>query len=247
MVADLVANAAIVVMAWSFARIVRTSTDQRVATEVAHDRSVREAVAAERDRIAHDLHDSVAHALTVMTLQAGAARERTQEPVVADALRCIEAGGREALVDMHRFLQLIGDDSDRPRESPGLRDLDDMVDRLRSGGMDVALTVTGDVMEVPASVSSTAYRVVQEGLTNAVKHSGARRADVNVRIDADEIVIDVADAGAATPSQRQFAVGSGRGLAGLRERVSLFGGLVTAGVDGASGWRLRAVIPVGQS
>lgn len=182
-----------------------------------------------------------------MTLQAGAARERAQEPVVADALRCIEEGGREARVDMHRFLQLIGDASGPPEEAPGVRDIEDMVDRLRSGGMVVALTVTGDPTEVPASFSSTAYRVVQEGLTNAVKHSGAGRVDVSVRIASEEIVVEVADNGAGTEARHPVAARSGRGLAGLRERVSLFGGRVTAETDGSVGWRLCAVIPLAQS
>ncbi len=198
--ADFVGNAVIVVMAWGLAHLVRRSTDARVAAEIARDRAARDAATAERTRIARDLHDSVAHALTLMTLQAGATRERTSEPLVADVLGTIESGGRAALVDMHRFLRLLGDDP--AGEAPGLADLDDLLGRVGAGGLTVDLTTEGDLSTVPASISSTAYRVVQEGLTNAAKHSGATEASVEV-VHRDGVVrVAVTNPAASAPDPR---------------------------------------------
>lgn len=133
-VADFVGNLVIVSGAWGAGRMLRVSTDRRVAAEIARDRYAREAVERERRRIAQDLHDSVAHALTLMTLQAGAARERAAEPVVVDALQTIEGEGRRALTDMHRALRLLGMAAERS-DAPGLQDLEDLVDRVRAGGV----------------------------------------------------------------------------------------------------------------
>lgn len=169
-VADLVGNVAILLLAWGAARMVRVSTDRRVAAEVDRERAASQAVRDERSRIARDLHDSVAHALTVMTLQAGVARERSSEPGAAQCLEAIEQEGREALADMHRFLRLLGEDGQGPAETPGIQDLPDLVARVRASGLAVDLAVGPGVADLPASVSATAYRVVQEGLTNAIKH-----------------------------------------------------------------------------
>ena len=241
--ADMIANTAIVVGAWGFARITRISTDTRVEAEISRDRFAREAVLAERTRIARDLHDSVAHALTLMTLQAGGARERASEPVVVDALHSIEEGGREALADMHRFLKLLGDPADGSAEVPGLRDLEDMVARVRSAGLDVRLSTEGDLESVPASVASTTYRIVQEGLTNSIRHSGARTAFVSVTRAGDEVLVEVTDNGAVSHVERASQPGSGRGLASLRDRVDLFGGRISAGERPGEGWQVLASIP----
>jgi signal transduction histidine kinase len=242
--ADLIANSAIVIGAWGFARITRVSTDQRVAAEVSRDRFAREAVLAERTRIARDLHDSVAHALTLMTLQAGGARERAADPVVVDALQLIEEGGREALTDMHRFLKLLGDPGDGPGDAPGLRDLADMVQRVRAGGLEVELRLDEELESLPASVSSTVYRIVQEGLTNAIKHSSAKLATVTIRLDRGRVSVDVSDDGAVADVSRSIHIGSGRGLAGLRDRVALFDGTLSAGKANGAGWCLEATIPL---
>lgn len=239
-VADLVGNAMIAVLAWGAGRVLRVSIDRRIEAELSRDRFAREATAAERARIARDLHDSVAHALTVMTLQAGAARERSETPVVAEALAAIERGGREAMQDMHRFLRLLGDRNGHD-EAPGLADLPGLVERTRGLGIKVGLAVEDRVREVPASISATVYRVVQEGLTNAVKHSSASRVDVAVRRDAASLVVTVENDGTRAGSPAMPT--GGHGLAGLRERVDLFGGCLSAGA-GPSGWRLQATIPL---
>ncbi len=239
--ADLLGNLVIVLMAWGFARVARTSIDARVVAEVSRDRAARQAVSAERARIARDLHDSVAHTLTWMTLQAGAARERTEPEVARDALAAIETGGREALGDMHRFLRLL-DDERAPAATPGLQDLHELVQKFHSGGFQVDLATTGDPGRVPSSVSSTAYRIVQEGLTNAVKHSGASGAQILVTHQDGRVEVSVSDTGQASGGQPAMALGSGRGLAALRERLKIFDGTMSTDSAG-SGWRLSASIP----
>lgn len=237
--ADFVGNAVIVVMAWGLAMVVRRSTDARVAAELARDRAARDAVLEERSRIGRDLHDSVAHALTLITLQAGAARERTSEPVALDALGAIETGGRQALLDMHRFLRLIDEDS--PGQTPGLQHLDDLLGRMRAAGLAVDVDRRGDLDGLPPSVSATAYRVVQEALTNTAKHSGGSGAHVLLNRSDSELVVQVDDEG--RPAGPNLAVGSGRGLASLRERLALFDGSLSAAPT-EQGWRLSATIPV---
>lgn len=239
-VGDLVGNTMIAVLAWGAGRALRVSLDRRIEAELSRDRFAREAVVAERGRIARDLHDSVAHALTVMTLQAGAARERSESSLVAEALASIERGGREAMQDMHRFLRLLGDNNGHD-EAPGLADLPELVDRTRGLGTEVGLAVEDGVRDVPVSISATVYRVVQEGLTNAVKHSAASHVDVAVRRDGAGLVVTVEDDGTREP--RPAMPSGGHGLAGLQERVDLFGGCLTAGA-GTSGWKLEATIPL---
>ena len=233
--ADLVVNVVIIVMAWAAGRLVRVSTDRRVRAEVEADRAARAAVSRERERIARDLHDSMAHALTLITLQAGGARERTDQPVAADALSSIEHTGREALADMHRFLDLLGPGGG---EAPGVGDIPELVDGVRRGGLAVALDL--DPGELPASLSTTVYRVVQEALTNVVKHSDAGSAQVVVHRREQEILAEVNDDGHARTARVN---GSGRGLTGLTERLALFEGTLESGST-PRGWRVRARIPL---
>lgn len=236
-VADLVVNVVIIVAAWASGRIVRMSSDRRVRAELAADRAARDAVAGERERIGRDLHDSMAHALTLITLQAGGARERTDPGVAADALAAIEQSGREALADMHRFLDLLGGTGSD--DAPGVSHLPELVEGVRRGGLAVDLDVAAG--ELPPSVSTTVYRVVQEALTNVVRHSEARSARVEVSRDDHALVARVTDDGSPTASAR--VNGSGRGLAGLRERLSLFDGtLDTRRTE--QGWSLEARIPL---
>jgi len=241
---DFVANAAIVVGAWGLAHAVRRSTDARVAGELATDRATRDAVVSERQRIARDLHDSVAHAVTLMTLQAGNARERTADPVLQDALRSVESGGRAALEDMHRFLRVLG--TDGTTETLGLRDLDDMIVAVRAGGLGVEVVLDGDLEHLPPSVSATAFRVAQEALTNTMKHSDAARATLAVHNDGRKLRIDVLD-DASTGRYQPQGAGADRGLAGLRERLALFHGALDAGRAMNGRWRVTATIPLEQT
>jgi len=237
---DLLVNVLIMVGVWFLAHRVRLSTDARVEAELARDRATREAVLAERTRISRDLHDSVAHALTVMTLHAGAAREAVDAGPAAAALDAIGDAGREALVDMHRFLRLLGGDG--APESPGLSDLQRVVTTAEGAGLRVSMETRGDVTAVPASVGATGYRVVQEALTNILRHSDAQSARVRVEVDRNALHIDVVDEGTAAA---RLGAGSGRGLAGLRERVELFGGRLTAEPGSNGGWQLSVWLPLG--
>ncbi len=236
LLADLVVNVVILVAAWTAGRATRVASDRRVAAEVEADRAARVAVQEERARISRDLHDSLAHALTLITLQAGSARERAEDPAAAEALGTIEHTGREALADMHRFLRLLATPVGDP---PGIGHLGDLVEGLRRHGLDVALDLETRG-PVPPSVSTAVYRVVQEGLTNAVRHSDATAATVAVRSDERAVVALVESVG----RPREAAVpGSGRGLVGLRERLSAFGGSLDSGAT-TEGWRLEARIPL---
>lgn len=236
--ADIVVNTVVIVGAWGALHVIRVATDRRVHAELEADRAARAAVEAERTRIAQDLHDSLAHALTLMVLQAGSARERSDDPVAAEALGSIERGGREALADMHRFLGLIGP---RDGEAPGIADLADLAERVRGSGLTVHLEVDDTVPQaLPPSVATTVYRVVQEGLTNVVRHSDAREVRVAVSRSRDEVVVEVVDDGSPAPAR---TAGSGRGLSGLGQRLALFQGSVQAGAL-AQGWQLEARIPL---
>jgi signal transduction histidine kinase len=235
LLADLVVNVVIIVATWAAGRGLRVATDRRVAAELETDRREREAATAERTRIARDLHDSLAHALTLITLQAGGARERTAEPVAHEALSAIERSGREALADMHRFLGLLGRGEG---EAPGVAHLPELVDGVAGHGLTVDLDVHPG--EVPASVSTTVYRVVQEALTNAVRHSEATSARVSVQRCQGDLVTVVSTYGPRRPAPTG---GGGRGIAGLRERLALFDGTLESGATDA-GWRTEARIPV---
>lgn len=236
LVADLVVNVVIIVSAWGAGRAIRLASDRRVSAELEADRAAHVAVQEERARISRDLHDSLAHALTLITLQAGSARERVDDPLSADALGTIEQTGREALDDMHRFLRLLAAPVGDP---PGIGHLGELVAGVRRHGLDVALALETDG-HVPQSVSTAVYRVVQEGLTNAVRHSDATAAVVAVRSDARSVVAVVDSVGRPRGSA---AVGSGRGLVGLRERLSAFGGSLDSAAT-PEGWRLEARIPL---
>lgn len=237
-VADLVVNVVIIVAAWAAGRLLRVSTDRRVAAELAADRAARDAVARERERIGRDLHDSMAHALTLITLQAGGARERTEPGVAADALTAIEQSGREALADMHRFLDLLG--GAEGDDAPGVGHLPELVEGVRRGGLDVDLDLSAG--DLPPSVSTTVYRVVQEALTNVVRHSDAGRARVEVSRDGRGLVTRVTDDGRPASTAVH---GSGRGLVGLRERLALFGGTLDTSTSD-EGWSVEARIPLGE-
>lgn len=235
--ADVIVNAVIITGAWAAGHLLRRASDKRVRAEIASDRAAREAVMAERGRIARDLHDSMAHALTLTTLQAGSARERSTEVATGELLLgSIESTAREALAAMHRLLRVVGGQDERIR---GIAALEDLVTAARGADLQVVLAV--DLPEeVPGTLSTTVWRIVQEGLTNVVRHSGAGHALVGVaREDTGTVVVSVTDDGPGRPGRTE---GAGRGLAGVRERVELLGGVIEAGPS-REGWRLEARIP----
>jgi signal transduction histidine kinase len=204
----------------------------------------RVAVSDERARIARELHDVVGHALSVMTVQAGAVRRllRHEQVRERESLRAIEEAGREALAEMRRMVGVLRHDDDAAglAPQPGLEQVPALVERTRSAGLPVELQVEGDASRIPASVDLTAYRLVQEGLTNALKHSRARHAEVVIRYAKEHIEVTVTDDGRGNGRPNR----AGRGLAGMRERVSIFGGELEAGHHPAGGYRLHARLPV---
>jgi signal transduction histidine kinase len=198
------------------------------------------AVAEERARIARELHDIVAHALSVMVLQIGAVRHKLPELPDEDreALEDVERTGRTALAEMRR---LLGAMRDRGRGAelepqPGLDNLGALVQRVRSAGLPVRLDVEGEPVPLPRALDLSAYRIVQEGLTNVLKHAGASHAEVVVRHRPDAVQLEVRDDGRGPASSD----GLGHGLVGIRERVKLYGGDMTAGPANGGGFVLSA-------
>jgi signal transduction histidine kinase len=205
----------------------------------------RDAVARERVRIARELHDVVAHSVSVMVVQAGAARsvlDRDPEASVR-ALGAVEATGREALTEMRRLLGILrpdGEDADHSPQ-PSLDRLGALIARSRDAGLDVELRVEGRAGPLAPGVDLTAFRLVQEGLTNALKHGGRGRARVVLRWSADVLEVEVANRISAGPAVHGLA-GGGQGLVGMRERVALCGGELRAGPIGR-GFVVRARLP----
>jgi signal transduction histidine kinase len=214
--------------------------------------ALRRATAQERARIARELHDVVTHNVSMMVIQAGAARKvlDTAPGQSREALLAIEAGGRAAMTELRHVMGLLTMDSDGPDPAaaadlapqPGLDRLDALVDRLSDSGVPVTLTRAGQPRPVPAGIGLTAYRVVQEGLTNTVRHAAGATARVHVEFGDDHLRIEVTDTGG--PAGTQAATGGGHGLIGLRERLAVYGGTLRAGPRVSGGYRVDARIPL---
>jgi signal transduction histidine kinase len=206
--------------------------------------AARIAVAEERTRIARELHDIVAHAMSVMVLQVGAVRHKLPQVLDEDrdALGRVEQAGRTALSEMRRLLGAMRSDGDGPElgPQPGLEALDSLVDDVTRAGLPVRLHVDGETFPLPRAIDLSAYRIVQEGLTNALKHADASSADVTVHYRPDELELRVADDGKGPAPTN----GHGHGLVGIRERVSIYGGEMSAGAAPAGGFVLNARLPV---
>jgi signal transduction histidine kinase len=226
-------------------RTVQTEAAEERAAHAERERetAARLAVAEERTRIARELHDVVAHALSVMVLQVGVARRRTpaEQEEMRETLANVERAGREALTEMRRLLDAMrGEDEGLALgPQPGLDDLPALVEEIRTTGLDVQLLLSGDGAPLPAVLDLSAYRVVQEGLTNVLKHAQARRVEVEVRLGPTNVLVEVRDDGHGTAAN---GAAPGYGLVGIRERVSLLGGEMSAG-DGPGGYVLRASLP----
>lgn len=210
------------------------------------------AVEHERARIARELHDVVTHNVSVMVIQAGAARKimDAAPDKAREALLAVEAGGRAAMAELRQVMGLLTTDADGPgavaeaalAPQPGLGRLAALVGGVRQSGMAVELSVVGQERPVPPGVELAAYRVVQEALTNTVKHASGATAEVTVEYAADHLRVEVADTGGRPGASASS--GSGRGLIGLRERLTVYGGTLQAGPRPRGGYRVKALIPL---
>ena len=216
--------------------------------ELARDENARAAVAGERARIARELHDVVAHSVSVMVVQAGAAEEvlgadpgKAREP-----LRSVQDTGRQALVELRRLLGVLRTDRSEAAlaPQPGLDQVGGLAAQVQGAGVAVELCVDGDRDGIPAGVDLAAYRIVQEALTNVLKHATASHAVVRVGYRPDAIELEVLDDGHGPLGAGHDGAGTGQGLIGMRERASLYGGVVEARPRAEGGFAVRARLPV---
>jgi signal transduction histidine kinase len=226
-------------------RSVLGDRDRRLRlAERERDLAAREAVVEERARIARELHDVIAHDVSLMVVQAGAERRviDTEATSTREVLQTIEQIGRGALTEMRRLVGMLrGDEGDALAPQPSLADLPRLVAQVCEAGLPVELDVQGELRELPLGIELSAYRIVQEALTNALKHAGDARAVVRVRYGADQLELEVADDGVGAPAP---VAGGGHGLVGMRERVALYGGKLHAGRGGERGFSVRVVLPI---
>jgi signal transduction histidine kinase len=215
-----------------------------ILAEREKEASARIAVAEERARIARELHDIVAHAVSVMVLQVGAVRHKLPETLEEDreALNRVEQAGRTALAEMRRLLGAMRRNGDGVElaPQPGLDGLDTLIDDVGRAGLPVRLHVDGDSFPLPRAIDLSAYRIVQEALTNALKHARASNVDVTVRYRPDELELEVVDDGAGPATSD----GLGHGLVGMRERVKIYGGEMSAEMAPTGGFVLSARLPI---
>jgi signal transduction histidine kinase len=204
------------------------------------------AATAERERLAREVHDVIAHSVSVMTVQSTAARrviDRDPKRAAA-ALEAIERTGREALAEMRRVVSVLRPAPATEARAPqrGIGDLDELAEQIRAAGLDVTVRLEGDRARVPAALDLSVYRIAQEALTNTLKHGQAHRADVIVRCGEDcvELVCTDDGIGAAAPKNGS----SGHGLVGMRERTLMLGGVIDAGPRASGGYRVHARIPL---
>jgi len=241
---------ALVGLSWGAGRAGRWRRDRAAREAADRDRRRREAaergLAGERLRMARELHDVLAHSISVMVVQAAGAREvLDRDPDrAAVALDHIDATGRQSLVEVRRLLGLLPATPARADAEPGMGRVDDLVARVGEAGVDVRVAAEGDRVPLPPSTDLAAFRVVQESLTNVLKHAPGARADLRIRWSPDDLRIEVRDRGPAGRPVAGGAAGAGRGLQGMRERVRSVGGELEAGPVPGGGFRVAATLPV---
>jgi signal transduction histidine kinase len=248
---DLLFIATILGGAWLAGRAMRYRRErewvlERLTVDLEREREekARAAVAEERVRIARELHDVVAHAISVIVLQArGGRRSLARDPEeTREALDTIETTGSAALAEMRRLLGMLRRDEEEIAlaPQPNLRHLEALAAQVREAGLDVELSVEGEPVELPPGVDLSAYRIVQEALTNVLKHAGPATARVVIRYGDDDLELEIADTGVG----KSAGEAEGHGLVGMRERVSLYGGKVEAGPRDVGGFTVRARLPL---
>ncbi|WP_156035994.1 sensor histidine kinase [Blastococcus sp. URHD0036] len=225
-------------------RLAAVRAEERAASlERTRAAEARQAVVEERNRIAREMHDVLAHSVSMMVVQAEAG------PVVVErdparaiqAFDAISATGKSALTELRRLLGVLREDAATPlAPQPGLAAVPDLVGSVRAAGVDVELRVTGELPPPSSAVDLAGYRIVQEALTNVVKHAGPARVQVRVEATVERVLLEVVDDGLGGSP----ATGTGRGLVGMRERAAATGGSVTAGPGPDGGWRVTAELPL---
>jgi signal transduction histidine kinase len=235
------------IVGWAYGGQSRQTEEARERAQRAErerEERARLAVSEERARIARELHDVVGHSVSVMTVQASAVRRllKPDQEREREALLIVEQTGREAMAEMRRMVGVLRRPEEAPAlaPQPSLEHLDKLVEHAREAGLPVALRVEGDPVQLPAGVDLTAYRLVQEGLTNALKHARAQTAEVVVRYADGRVELSVIDDGTGDGGGDS----GGHGLVGMRERVSVYGGELEAGPRPDGGFALRATLPV---
>jgi signal transduction histidine kinase len=246
--------AAILGGAWFLGDVVRrwqtaAAAHARRAAELeqAREELARLAVTDERLRIARELHDVVAHSMSVIAMHAGSGRAAVERdpPAARRALEVVERSSRDALAEMRRLVSVLRDTNETETEltpAPGLSDIHGLVAQVAAAGVTVDVRTVGDLAAVPDGVSLAAYRIVQEALTNVVRHAGPARAHLSVQVGGGAVLVEVVDDGTAIAS-RDSAAREGHGTIGMRERTALYGGEFTAGPKPEGGWRVVARLP----
>lgn len=239
---------------WYFGRYIRVRGDylrlleqRAIHLEREHDSEARRAVADERTRIARELHDIVAHQVSLMTVQAGAAKTvAAKDPQSAlQAMEAVETAGRQALDELRHLMGVLRPDSQASvlGPQPGIADIPRLVEQLREAGLDVSHTMEGEWNNLPARVALSTYRIVQESMTNVLKHAGAGvQAEIRLSADSHEVAIEVIDNGHGA----DLLTYCGHGIIGMRERAQLLGGHLEAGPRQNGGFQVVAHLPIGE-
>jgi signal transduction histidine kinase len=226
-------------------RTVQTAELRRRAelAEQARENEAARAVAEERARIARELHDVIAHSVSVMVVQTAGVRRLLAPELERErqALETVEKTGRQALAEMRRLLGVLRTEADRPdlHPQPGLTTIQQLVEQIRTAGLPVDLAVEGEPVELPPGVDLAAFRIVQEALTNTLEHAGPAHAWVRVRYGAGELELTVSNDGQTTAADAD-----GYGLVGMKERVNLYGGTLEAGPREGGGYSVSARLPL---
>lgn len=237
----------VISLVWYIGRRLRFRAERAGQLEQEHAAEARRAIAEERTRIARELHDVVAHRVSLMTVQAGAAKTVAADDLegAVRAMEAVEEAGRQALSELRHLLDVLRPEAevDGLGPQPGLADVPRLVDQLQEAGLDVSLTMDGARTDLPAHVDLSAYRIVQEALTNVLKHAGpAARVDVRLSTDHHGVAIEVLDDGHSDTT----LPGSGQGIVGMRERAQLLGGSLEAGRRPTGGFQVVAHLPIGE-
>jgi signal transduction histidine kinase len=245
--AGLTFGAFLIFFVWYIGRRMRFRAERAAQLEREHAAEARRAVAEERTRIARELHDVVAHRVSLMTVQAGAAKTVAADDLesAVQAMEAVEEAGRQALSELRHLLDVLRPETETEQlgPQPGIADVPRLVEQFERAGLVVSLTMDGVRTDLPARVDLSAYRIVQEALTNVLKHAGpTARADVRLSTDRRGIAIEVVDDGQGDT----ILPGSGQGIAGMRERAQLLGGSLDAEPRPGGGFRVIAHLPVGE-